>query len=76
MPGGDDWPSWTLDAVTWGQTGLPKCVRRSRGCGMVGRFPRGRERGAAAGPAPEFRLARQLLYCSLYVLGMPKPMRL
>ena len=43
----------------------------SRGCGVVGRFPRGGERGAVAGPALEFRLAREPLSCSLYEQGAP-----
>ena len=29
------------------------------GCGVAGRFPRGGERGAAAGRAPGFRLAKR-----------------
>ena len=47
----------------------------NRGCGVVGRLPRGGERGAAAGPAPEFRLIRKPRKCSLYVLGVPGSMR-
>ena len=40
----------------------------------MGRFPRGRDRGAAAGPAPEFRLVREPLMCRLYELGVPESM--
>ena len=34
-------------------------------CGVVGRFPRGGERGAATGHAPGFRLVKQPQRCSL-----------
>ena len=55
--------------------GSPSVEDVSRGCGVVGRFPIGGERGAAAVPAPEFRLVRQPRKGSLYVLRVPKSMR-
>ena len=42
-----------------GVEGCPSAEDTCLGCGVVGRFPRGGERGAAAGPAPGFRLAKQ-----------------
>ena len=48
-----------------GVEGCPSVEDVSLGCGGVGRFPRGGERGAAAGPAPGFRLAKQALRHSL-----------
>ena len=36
-------------------SGIDVCLR----CGVVGRFPRRGERGAATGPAPVFRLVKQ-----------------
>ena len=53
---------WSLRGIE----GCPSVEDVSRGCGVVGRFPRGEERAAAAGPAPEFRLVRQPQNCSLY----------
>ena len=48
-----------LDKPLGGVEGCPSAEDvRLRFC-VVGRFPRGGERRAAAGPAPGFRLARQ-----------------
>ena len=51
LPGGNATLSWTLDMITWGHRGLPKCGRRASGVWCGGKFPLGGERGAAAGPA-------------------------
>ena len=67
--------SWTLNMITWGVESCPSVEDVHLGCGVVGRFPRGGERGAAGGPAPGFRLARQPQSCSLYALGVPESMR-
>ena len=47
------------DKPLGGLEGCPSAEDVHLGCGVVGRFPRGGERGAAAGPAPGFRLAKQ-----------------
>ena len=54
-----DWLSWTLIQSLGGVEGCPSVEVVSLGCGVMGRFPRGGDRGAAAGPALEFRLTRQ-----------------
>ena len=65
LPGGNARLSWTyimlyiMDIITWGIEGCPSVDDVRMGCGVVGRFPRGGERGAAARPAPVFRLVRQ-----------------
>ena len=59
LPGGNAWLSWTLEIITWGCRGLPKCRRRPSGVWSGGKISRGGEQGAAAGPAPVVRLARQ-----------------
>ena len=54
-----------LDIPLGGVEGCPSEEDVRLGCGVVERFPRGGERGAAAGPAPGFRLAKQPQSCSL-----------
>ena len=46
-----------LGTITWRYRGLPKCGRNSSGCGVVGRIPRGGERGDVA---LKFRLVWEL----------------
>ena len=48
-----------------GVQGCPSAEDVRLGCGVVGRFPRGGERGAATGPAPGFRLVKHPQCCSL-----------
>ena len=59
LPGGNAGLSWTLEIITWGRRGLPKCRGRPSGVWSGGKISQGGERGAAAGPAPVVRLARQ-----------------
>ena len=54
-----------LEIITWGRRGLPKCIRRPSGVWRGGKISTRRGAGAAAGPAPGFRLARQPLTRSL-----------
>ena len=42
-----------------GVDGCPSAEDVRLGCGVVGRFPRGGERGSAVVPAPGFKLAKQ-----------------
>ena len=59
LPGGNARLSWTLNKPLRGVEGCPSPKGIHPGCDVVGRFPRGGERRAAAGPAPGFRLAKQ-----------------
>ena len=47
-----------LDKPLGGVEGCPSAEDVHLGRGVVGRFPRGGEQGAAASPAPGFRLAK------------------
>ena len=62
---------WSLGGIE----GCPSVEDVSQWCGVVRRFPRGGEQGAAVGPAPGFRLASQPQSCSLHAMGVPKSMR-
>ena len=64
-PPRDDMLSWTLVIKLGGVEGYPSSEDVHLGCDVVGRFPRGGERGAGASPLPVLRLARQPLLCSL-----------
>ena len=58
LPGGNAGLPWTLEIITWGHRGVPKCRRHLSGLWSGGKISRGGERGAAVGPAPGVRLAR------------------
>ena len=54
-----------LDKPLGGVEGCPSVEDVHLGCGVVGRFPQGGERGAPTGPAPGYRPAKQPQSCSL-----------